>query len=63
MKKLENNRKIFISTNRQVQRDWVEMQNNLEKEELLTDKNKKQTSEKFITDNRHENVRGKLKKN
>ena len=38
------------------------MRNNLEKEDLLTDKNKKQISEEIITDNRHERGKKKIKK-
>ena len=41
-KTLEKNREIFMSTNMEVQREKEEVQNNLDKEELLTDKNKKQ---------------------
>ena len=41
-KTLEKNREIFLSTNMEVQREKEEVQNNLDKEELLTDKNKKQ---------------------
>ena len=36
-----------MSTNMEVQREKAEVWKNLEKEELLTDKNKKQISEEF----------------
>ena len=38
------------------------MRNNLEKEELLTDKNKKQIMEEFISKNRHGRRKRKIKK-
>ena len=38
----------------------AKVRNNLEKEELLTDEKKKQTSEEFITDNRHERRKRKI---
>ena len=40
-KALEKNREIFMYINIEVQIEKVEERNNLEKEELLTDKNKK----------------------
>ena len=43
-KTLEKNRKIFMSTNIEVQREKAEVRNNLDREELLTDKIKKQIS-------------------
>ena len=61
-KTLEKNRAIFMSTNIEVQREKAEVQNNLAKEELLTDKNKKQISEEFITDNWHERCKRKFRK-
>ena len=51
-----------MSTNTEVQREKAEICNNLNKEELLTDKNKKQISEEFITDNRQESRKRKIKK-
>ena len=51
---LEKNREIFKSANIEVQREKTEVRKNLEKEELLTNKKKKQISEEFITDNRLE---------
>ena len=61
-KTLEKNREIFMSTNIEVQREKAEVCNNLDKEELLTNKNKKQISEEFITDNRHERRKRKIRK-
>ena len=52
-----------MSTNIKVKREKVKVRNNLEKEELLTDKNKNQILEEFITDNRHERRKRKIKKN
>ena len=46
----------------QVQREKAELRSNLEEEELLTDKNKKQISEEFIVDNRHDRCKKKIKK-
>ena len=40
-KALEKNREIFMYINIEVQIEKAEERNNLEKEELLTDKNKK----------------------
>ena len=51
---MEKNREIFKSANIEVQREKTEVRKNLEKEELLTNKKKKQISEEFITDNRLE---------
>ena len=51
-KTLEKNLEIFKSTKMEVQRENTEVRKNLEKEQLLTDKNKKQISKEFITDNR-----------
>ena len=62
-KTLEKNREIFMSTNIEIHREKAEVRNKLDKEELLTDKYKKQISEEFITDNRHERRRGKSEKN
>ena len=59
-KTLEKYREIFMSTNIEVQREKAKVRNNLEKEELLTDEKKKQTSEEFITDNRHERRKRKI---
>ena len=61
-KTLEKNPEIFMSTNIEVQREKTEVRNNLEKEELLTDKSKKQILEEFITDNRHERCKRKIEK-
>ena len=61
-KTLEKNREIFMSTNTEVQREKAEICNSLNKEELLTDINKKQISEEFITDNRQEKRKRKIKK-
>ena len=51
-----------MSTNIEVQREKAEKQNNLDKEELLTDKNKKQVSGEFITNNQHERRNRKIRK-
>ena len=51
-----------MSTNMEVQREKAEVWKNLEKEELLTDKNKKQISEEFITDNGHERRMREIKR-
>ena len=59
---LEKNREIFKSANIKVQREKTEVRKNLEKEELLTNKKKKQISEEFITDNRLERRKRRIKK-
>ena len=61
-KTLEKIREIFMSTNIEVQREKAEVCNNLDEEELLTNKNKKQISEEFIADNRHERRKRKIRK-
>ena len=60
MENFGKNREIFMSTNTEVQREKAEVCNNLDKEELLIDKNKKQISEEFITDNRQERRKRKI---
>ena len=62
METLEKDREIFMSNSIEVQREKAEVRNNLDEEELLTDKNKKQISEEFITDNRHERRKRKIRK-
>ena len=59
---MEKNRGIFLSTDIEVQREKTEVRKNLKKKELLYDKNKKQISEEFITDNWLEKRRRKIKK-
>ena len=59
---LEKNREIFKSANIEVQREKTEVRKNLEKEELLTNKKKKQISEEFITDNWLERCKRRIKK-
>ena len=49
-----------MSTNTEVQKEKAEVQKNLEKEELLTDKNKKQISEEFMTGSRRERLKRKI---
>ena len=61
-KTLEKDREIFMSNNIEVQREKAEVRNNLDEEELLTDKNKMQISEEFIIDNRHERRKRKIRK-
>ena len=51
-----------MSTNIEVHREKAEVRNNLDKEELLTDKYKNHYRKNF-TDNRHERRRGKSEKN
>ena len=46
----------------EVQREKAEVRNNVDKEELLTDKNKKQVLGEFITNNRHERRKRKIRK-
>ena len=59
---LEKNQEIFKSANIEVQREKTEVRKNLEKEELLTNKKKKEISEEFITDNRLERRKRRIKK-
>ena len=56
---MEKNQQIFMSTNTEVQKEKAEVQKNLEKEELLTDKNKKQIEE-FMTGSRSERRKRKI---
>ena len=57
---MEKNQQIFMSTNTEVQKEKAEVQKNLEKEELLTDKNKKQISEEFMTGSQSERRKRKI---
>ena len=62
-KTLEKNREIFMSTNIEVQREKAEVRNNLEREELITDKNKGKYRKNLLLTIDTKDVRGKLKKN
>ena len=52
-----------MSTNIEVQREKAEVRNNLEREELLTDKNKGKYRKNLLLTIDTKDVRGKLKKN
>ena len=62
-KTLEKNREVLMSTNTEVQREKAKVRNNLEREELLTDKSKGKYPKNLLLTIDTKDVREKLKKN
>ena len=61
-KTLEKNREILMSTNIEVQREKAKVRNNLEREELLTNKNKGKYRKNLLLTIDTKDVREKLKR-